>query len=155
MKRFRMRALLGAALAMGALALIGSTAAARDGVDDSRGASAGDSRSLSSSDRADRREIRRAGRCSASSRWKFKVKNEDGNRLEVEFEVDQNRNGQRWGVQLKQNGRKVLRRAYRTRPPSGSFEARRIIRNRPDRDRLVATARNTRTGERCTARIVF
>jgi hypothetical protein len=106
--------------------------------------------------RADgRREIRRAGQCTGSSRVKLKVKNEDRSRLEVEFEVDQNRAGDRWATVITRNGRSVLRRAYVTRPPSGSFEARRILRDTAGRDVVVGIARNTSTGERCRARVVF
>ena len=45
----------------------------------------------------------KTGNCSMSSDWKLKAKPDNG-RLEVEFEVDQNRNGQAWNVTLKHNG---------------------------------------------------
>jgi len=169
MRRVRIPTLIGTAListtlVAGAALVFGGTAIATSGPgSDGTGERSHSSREASSDDHGAlvrgrdraRREIRRNGRCTGSSRWKFKVKNEDNRRLEVEFQVDQNRNGRRWGVALKQNGRKVLRRAYRTRAPSGSFEARKITRDRNGRDRMVAIARDVRSGERCTARITF
>jgi hypothetical protein len=99
-------------------------------------------------------DVRRAGSCTGRSTSKIKLSNEDG-RLEVEFEVDQNRNGERWRVTMTDNGATVFRAVRVTRAPSGSIEARRVIRNRAGTDRVVATGRNLRTGERCraTARI--
>lgn len=96
------------------------------------------------------REVRVAGKCSARSTSKLKLKLDDG-RIETEFEVDQNRNGQRWRVVLTDNGATVFRGVRRTRPPSGSFEVERRIRDRPGRDRVVAMARKLASGERCRA----
>ncbi|MDH3226131.1 MAG: hypothetical protein OEM67_03470 [Thermoleophilia bacterium] len=161
---------IGSCLAVGALFAVGGTAAASSGSDDGssdrseersndRSSDRSDESTSRSEDRSDRRakrrEIRKAGACTGSSRAKIKVKGEDRNRIEMEFEVDQNRNGQRWGVAVKRNGRPVLRKAYRTRPPSGSFEARKLVRNLSGKDRFVATTLNPKTGERCTARVTF
>ncbi|MBD0330390.1 MAG: hypothetical protein ICV64_09855 [Thermoleophilia bacterium] len=88
------------------------------------------------------------GTCTGPSSAKLKLSPENG-RIEVEFEVDQNRVGQRWRVVLRQNGTVVRRLVRATRGPSGSFEARIVVRNRPGADRFVATA--TRPGERCRA----
>jgi hypothetical protein len=97
----------------------------------------------------DGRDIRVAGTCSASTTSKLKLSPEDGG-IEVEFEVDQNRNGVRWGVVLFRNGTKVASRTHVTRAPSGSFESRFVTGNRAGVDRFVARA--TRSGEVCTAR---
>jgi len=43
------------------------------------------------------------GSCSGRTDWKLKVKPDNG-RLELEFEVDSNVNGQPWNVRIKQNG---------------------------------------------------
>jgi hypothetical protein len=97
-------------------------------------------------------DVRRSGRCTASSTAKIKLSEENG-RIEIEFEVDQNRVGVRWVVTLRRNGA-VIRRATRvTRPPSGSFELRALTANAPGADRIIATAR--RGGERCTASASF
>jgi hypothetical protein len=97
-------------------------------------------------------DVRRAGRCTAASTAKIKLSEENG-RIEIEFEVDQNRVGVRWNIVLRKNG-VVIRRASRvTRAPSGSFELRALTANRAGGDRITATA--TRVGERCTAAASF
>jgi hypothetical protein len=100
------------------------------------------------------REVIRTGACSAGSDWKLKAKLDDG-RLEVEFEVDQNRVGRRWRVTLVQNGRTVFSGIRRTLAPSGSFEARRFLANRPGADRIVGRARALAGGETCRGALSF
>ena len=100
------------------------------------------------------REVIRTGNCSAGSNWKLKAKNEDG-RIEVEFEVDQNRVGRRWRVTLVQNGRTVFSGIRRTLAPSGSFEARRILPNRPGADRITGRARALSGSETCRGSLSF
>jgi hypothetical protein len=92
------------------------------------------------------------GSCTAASTAKLKLSPENGH-IEVEFEVDQNRNGVRWNVVLTRNGVRVASLTRVTRAPSGSFEARRVLANRPGKDVVRATA--TRNGERCSARATF
>ena len=94
-------------------------------------------------------DVLRAGTCTQASTSKLKLGPEDGG-IEVELEVDQNRNGVRWSVVLTRNGGAVGRTVRVTRGPSGSFEARFVTRNAPGPDRFVARA--TRAGETCTAR---
>ena len=94
-------------------------------------------------------DVLRAGTCTGASTSKIKLSQEDG-RIEVEFEVDQNRNGVRWNVVLTQNGQRVARLSRVTRGPSGSFEARVVRPNRAGVDAFGATA--TRAGETCRAR---
>ena len=114
--------------AIGAALLLAATAAAKDGDD------------------------RVAGTCTKSTSSKLKLSEEDG-RIEVEFEVDQNRTAVRWTVVLFRNGTQVARRVRITRGPSGSFEARFVTGNSQGVDRFVARA--TRTGERCSASASF
>ena len=97
-------------------------------------------------------DIRVAGKCTTTSSAKLKLSEENG-KIEVEFEVDQNRNGRKWNVVLRQNGAVVKRLVKVTRAPSGSFEARMLAANTAGADRFVATA--TRPGETCTARASF
>jgi hypothetical protein len=93
------------------------------------------------------------GTCTGRSASKLKLSEENG-RIEVEFEVDQNRNGVAWTVVLRRNGRRVVTATRLTRPPSGSFEVRRIVADGPGAD--VVSARATRrSGEACTARASF
>ena len=92
-------------------------------------------------------DVRVAGTCTKASSSKLKLSREDAG-TEVEFEVDQNRNGVRWRVVLFRNGTQVASRVRVTRAPSGSFEARFVS---TGSGRLVARATSP-TGERCTAR---
>ncbi len=94
--------------------------------------------------------VRVAGVCTASSTSKLKLKGEDG-RIEVEFEVDQNRNGVRWNVVLLQNGRRIARMARVTRAPSGSFTVRKLAADTSATDRFTARATSP-SHEVCTAR---
>jgi hypothetical protein len=91
-------------------------------------------------------DVRVAGTCTKASSSKLKLSREDAG-TEVEFEVDQNRNGVRWRVVLFRNGSQVASRARVTRAPSGSFEARFVT---AGSGRFVARATSP-TGERCTA----
>ncbi len=92
------------------------------------------------------------GTCTGPSTAKLKLSEENG-RIEVEFEVDQNRNGVRWNIVLTRNGGRVAELARVTRAPSGSLEARRVLANRTGADVVRATAR--RGGETCSARATF
>jgi hypothetical protein len=98
-------------------------------------------------------DIRVRGTCSKASISKLKLSDEDG-RIEVEFEVDQNRNGVRWTVTIAQNGTRIARMARVTRGPSGSFEARIVRPNGPGTDTFAARATSP-SGEVCTARASF
>jgi hypothetical protein len=98
-------------------------------------------------------DVRVAGSCTKASTSKLKLSAENG-RIEVEFEVDQNRNGVRWLVGVTQNGRRVFAGTRVTRGPSGSFEARLLARNSAGADRFVARATSP-AGEVCTARASF
>ncbi len=99
-------------------------------------------------------EIIRRGSCSGTTDWKLKAKPDDG-RIEVEFEVDSNRNGQVWAVRITDNGVQVFSGNRTTQPPSGSFEVERKIANRAGADNIRATARNNRSGETCSANLRF
>jgi hypothetical protein len=98
-------------------------------------------------------DIRVRGTCTKASTSKLKLSEEDGG-IEVEFEVDQNRNGVRWNVTITQNGTRVARMARVTRGPSGSFEARVVRPNTAGADRFTGRATSP-SGEVCTARASF
>ena len=98
-------------------------------------------------------DIRVRGTCTKSSTSKLKLSEEDG-RIEVEFEVDQNRNGVRWNVVLLQNGQRIARMARVTKAPSGSFEARVVAPNTSGKDAFKARATSP-SGEVCTAQASF
>lgn len=99
-------------------------------------------------------DVIRRGQCSGASDWKLKLSPEDG-RIEVEFEVDQNRVGQRWRVTLARDGNEFFQGTRNTQAPSGSFEVERRISNASGRDRVTARARNIGTGEICRGSATF
>ena len=96
----------------------------------------------------DGRDIRVAGTCSASTTSKLKLSPEDAG-IEVEFEVDQNRNGRTWNVALKQDGTAFWTGTRTTRAPSGSFEVRKLASDRAGTHTFVGRAVNRTTGEVC------
>ena len=116
-----------AVLALAALTLAAVPAAAKDGGD-----------------------VRVSGVCTQSTTSKLKLSPEDG-RIEVELEVDQNRNGVRWNVLLYRNGKLVASTNATTRGPSGSFEVRRVLARAGATTRITAVAKRA-SGERCTAK---
>ena len=95
-------------------------------------------------------EVRASGKCTGASSAKIKLKPDDG-RLEVEFEVDQNKSGQRWTVKLKDHSDVVFRGRAKTRGPSGSFSVERRIPDQSGGDSVKGVARNKSTDERCSA----
>ncbi len=97
-------------------------------------------------------DVRATGKCSGSSTSKIKAKARDG-RLEVEFEVDQNRNGVPWKVKIKDNGDVQFSGRARTKAPSGSFSIGRRIDDQPGTDAIKGIGRNRATGERCVAKL--
>ena len=97
-------------------------------------------------------DVIRRGPCSASAEWKLKLSPENG-RIEVEYEVDSNVNGQTWRVKIFQNGDRVFRGRRTTSGPSGSFDLRLV---RPDtQGRDTFRARATNAGQTCTGRASF
>lgn len=99
-------------------------------------------------------EVRTAGNCTAGTDWKLKAKRDDG-RLEVEFEADSNRRGQRWAVRLADNGVTVWSGHRTTAGRSASFSVEKRIANRAGADVITVRATNPRTGEVCRGRLVF
>ncbi|MFL5943033.1 MAG: hypothetical protein ACJ75L_07210 [Gaiellaceae bacterium] len=87
------------------------------------------------------------GVCTQESTSKLKLSREDRG-IEVEFEVDQNRNGVPWNVTLRRNGHRIASFRATTHAPSGSFEIRRVLAAKPGSS---IVARATRSGETCTA----
>ena len=93
------------------------------------------------------------GACTKASSSKLKLSGEDG-RIEVEFEVDQNRNGVRWTVVLRRPATVLVRTTRVTRGPSGSFELRRVVADLAGADRITARATSP-SGEVCRATAAF
>ena len=94
--------------------------------------------------------VRVSGSCSKGATSKLKVKSDDG-RLEIEFEVDQNRSGVRWSVLLAVGRTTIASTRATTRRPSGSFTVRRTAVDRAGRDTVSARATSP-SGQVCSAR---
>jgi hypothetical protein len=93
-------------------------------------------------------DVIRTGSCTINSDWKLQAGHRDA-RIEVEFEVDQNRVGKQWRVRLTDNGDVFYRATRTTQAPSGSFTVHDTTRNRAGTDRIVARAVNVNSGEVC------
>ena len=93
----------------------------------------------------------RRGSCSGSSHWKVKLAPDNG-RIEVQFEVDSNVNGQTWHVRILENGSRIFMGDRVTHAPSGSFEVRKLATNTPGTDSFRGRAVNASTGEICVGR---
>ena len=94
-------------------------------------------------------DVRVAGSCGSGATSKLKVKPDDG-RIEVEFEVDRNRNGEKWKVTFARSGQVVLRTKAKTHAPSGSFSVERRISNLSGADTITARGVGP-SGLTCTA----
>jgi hypothetical protein len=79
----------------------------------------------------------------------------DNGRIEVEWEIDSNRNGQRWSWTLRHDGVLKSSGIRTTLAPSGSFSVDRFMTNATGIHRISATAKNLRTGETCTAALRY
>ncbi|MGZ5415667.1 MAG: hypothetical protein ACXWDI_00685 [Nocardioides sp.] len=99
-------------------------------------------------------DVIKRGSCSGSTDWKLKAGPEDG-RIEVEGEVDSNKNGQTWRWRLRHNGSLSAKGTATTQGPSGSFEVRRVIVDAKGTDRIFFRARNPRTDEVCRGVLNF
>jgi hypothetical protein len=92
--------------------------------------------------------VTKSGACSGSSHWKLKLKT-DNSRIEVQFEVDSNVNGQVWHVRMLENGSPIFNGNRTTKAPSGSFEVRKLATDTAGTDTFRARAVNGATGESC------
>lgn len=138
-------------LAVAALGLSPAVALAKHGADDGA-AQAGDDKGGLRDDR-NRDGKRVTGTCTDGSTVKLKAKPDDG-RLEVEFEVDQNRNDVRWKVRGRRNGKLVIKTSAVTKAPSGSFSVERRIADPAGSDRIAVRATSP-SGEVCKAALTI
>jgi len=128
----------------------------RGGQRDNRGGQGDDrggQRSGNAARSSRRAEKRVTGTCTGRSTAKIKAKPRDG-RLEVEFEVDQNRNGVTWDVAISRNGTVAVTTTATTVAPSGSFSVERRVTNGAGSDTISARATSP-TGEVCTASVTI
>jgi len=96
-------------------------------------------------------DVVKTGACSGASDWKLKLSPDNG-RIELEFEVDQNKVGATWAVRIKQNGTRIFAGKRVTKAPSGSFTVRLLAQNHAGTDSFRASATNVATDESCLGR---
>ena len=108
----------------------------------------------STSAMANPNDVIQRGSCSGSTDWKLKLSPQD-NRIEVEYEVDSNVNGQTWQVKIKKNGAGIFSGSRVTGQPSGSFEIRKVTSDTAGTDLFRARAVNSATGEVCVGTASF
>jgi hypothetical protein len=99
-------------------------------------------------------DVIRRGSCSGGTDWKVKASPEDG-RIEVEGEIDSNKNGQVWRWRLRHNGSLSAKGTATTHGASGSFEVRRVVVDATGTDHMVFRARNPQSGEVCRGVVNF
>jgi hypothetical protein len=97
-------------------------------------------------------DVRTHGGCSGSAVWKLKAKPDNG-RIEVEAEVDSNRNGQVWAWRIKHNGSVSAKGTATTAGASGSFTVHRRMANLAGTDHFTFRAVRRATGEVCRGTI--
>ena len=100
------------------------------------------------------RETLRSGGCSGFAEWKLKVNAQDRG-LEVEYEIDSNRRGQRWRVALFHGNGSMMRDVRTTQGLSGSFTVRDVAADRSGSDRFRARAVRLSDGQTCVGRVRF
>ena len=93
-------------------------------------------------------DVIKTGTCSAGHTFKLKAKPDNG-ALEVEWEVDQNRNGQVWTWAITHDGVTKASGRATTKAPSGSFSVTRRVVNAAGVHPISGAARNVVTGEIC------
>lgn len=99
-------------------------------------------------------DVIKEGNCSGGADWKLKLSEENG-KIEVEYEIDQNKVGQKWRVTLKHDGERFYRQVKETKGASGSFEVRQVEPNRSGDDRFVGKAVNLSSDEECKGSAVW
>ena len=91
-----------------------------------------------------------AGHCTGHTVSKLKAKHSNG-AIEIEWEVDSNRNGQRWSFRIRQDNVLKASGVRRTVAPSGSFSVHKRIADAVGVHRITAVATNLTTGAVCRA----
>lgn len=98
--------------------------------------------------------VTNSGSCSGATVWKLKAK-PDNSQIEVEGEIDSNKNGQVWSWTIRQNGAVAAKGKSTTKAPSGSFSVNRLLDNLAGSDTFVLRAVNTTSGEVCRGSVTL
>jgi hypothetical protein len=94
-------------------------------------------------------DVRVSGSCGKGATSQLRLRTKDG-AIELEFEVDANRAGQRWSVVISHERRVVWRGPARTRSSGGSFRIRRTIADFAGADSISVRASGP-AGNTCVA----
>ena len=94
----------------------------------------------------------KSGTCTGGGHYTLKAKPDNG-LIEVEWEVDTNKVGQKWSVRLRHNGNLFFSGTRTTQAPSGSFTVHRNTSNAAGDD--VIRARSVRGDNVCSARVTL
>jgi hypothetical protein len=99
--------------------------------------------------------VTRSGACSATSSWTMRAAEAAGDQASLRLAVNSTRAGQSWSVVLLRQGSQFFS-TQRTTDANGDFVVSHAARevNNVD-DVYTARARNLRTGETCSARVVL
>jgi hypothetical protein len=99
--------------------------------------------------------VTRSGACSATSTWSLRAAEADGDVAALRLVVNSTRAGQAWSVTMARQGTQFFS-TQRTTNAQGDFTINRSAREVNDVDDVyTARARNLRTGEVCSARVVL
>ena len=99
--------------------------------------------------------VTRSGGCTATSTWTMRAAEAQGDVAALRLTVDSPRAGQTWSVTLSRQGTQFFS-TQRTTDGAGNFVVTRNAREVNNvNDAYTARARNLRTGEVCSARVVL
>jgi hypothetical protein len=99
--------------------------------------------------------VTRSGACSATSTWSMRAAEANGDVAALRLAVDSSRAGQAWSVALSRQGTQFFS-TQRTTDAAGNLVVTRNAREANGVDDVyTARARNLRTGEVCSARVVL
>ena len=99
--------------------------------------------------------VTRSGTCSATSTWSLRAAEAEGDVAALRLVVNSTRAGQAWSVTMARQGTQFLS-TQRTTDAQGDVTINRSAREVNDvNDVYTARARNLRTGEVCSARVVL
>jgi hypothetical protein len=99
--------------------------------------------------------VTRSGACSATSTWTMRAAEAEGDVANLRLTVNSTQAGQNWSVAMSRQGTQFFS-TQRTTNSQGDFTVDRSAREANGvNDVYTARARNLRTGETCSARVVL
>ena len=88
------------------------------------------------------------GTCSAGARWDFNLEREFGV-VDIGFEIDNAKAGQKWSVRIEKNGKKILTRSY-IADNDGEVDVDHLVRDSAGTDKFSVRAKSS-AGQVCSA----